>query len=89
MFDATPLASTRAVMIASHLVNTILSVINTRTTDIIDYASKFNLFYDTQVKYMYAKKVSNLDSRSKLVEGLKLLQSKLQTKDNTANAVTK
>lgn len=65
----------------------ILPLMAKTDADIIDYANKFDSFYNDLVKY--AKDLNNSDSRKKFVEGLKLLQNTIKKKDANVAQVVK
>ena len=66
---------------------TILPSMAKTTADIIDYANTFQSFYGVLVSY--AKDIANPDSKNKLVEGLQLLHTQVQTKTESTQAVIK
>lgn len=65
--------------------STILPLMSQTNADIIDYANKFDSFYEDLVKY--ANDIKNPDSKAKLVEGLKLLSSTIKKNNGKAEAV--
>ena len=66
---------------------TILPLMAKTDADIIDYANKFESFYEDLVKY--AKNIEDPKSKKSLVEGLKLLWSTVKQKDTNAQTVVK
>lgn len=72
---------------ANNWQDTILPLMAKTDADIIDYANKFNAFYEDLVKL--SKDLNNADSRKKFVEGLKLLQNTIKRKDANVAQVLK
>lgn len=67
--------------------NTILPLMSKTDADIIDYANKFDSFYDDLVKY--AKDIKNPASKKSLIEGLNLLASTIKQKEANVQLVVK
>ena len=67
--------------------NTILPLISMTDADIIDYANKFDSFYDDLVKY--ATDIKNPASKKRLIEGLNLLGPAIKQKEASAQVVVK
>lgn len=67
--------------------NTILPLMSKTDADIIDYANKFDSFYDDLVKY--TKDIKNPASKKSLIEGLNLLGSTIKQKDANVQVVVK
>lgn len=65
--------------------STILPLISKTDADIIDYANKFDSFYNDLVRY--AKDIRNPESKKKLIEGLNLLGLTIKQKDANVQAV--
>ena len=65
--------------------STILPLMAKTDADIIDYANKFDSFYDNLVKY--AKDIRNPESKKKLIDGLNLLGLTIKQKDANVQAV--
>lgn len=65
--------------------STILPLISKTDADIIDYANKFDSFYNDLVRY--AKDITNPQSKKKLIEGLNLLGLTIKQKDANVQAV--
>lgn len=67
--------------------NTILPLMSKTDADIIDYANKFDSFYNDLVKY--AKDIKNPASKKSLIEGLNLLRSTIKQKEANVQVVVK
>lgn len=67
--------------------NTILPLMSKTDADIIDYANKFDSFYEDLVKY--AKDIKNPASKKSLIEGLNLLGSTIKKKEANVQVVVK
>lgn len=72
---------------ANNWSDTILPLMSKTDADIIDYANKFDSFYDDLVKY--AKDIKNPASKKSLIEGLNLLGSTIKQKEANVQVIVK